>query len=71
MQKYLPTIFSNKFFSRQCSKSQPEYINISPGFKFILIPACPCLPVGSKYIGQLSPPKFKVVDISQEFHLCV
>jgi hypothetical protein len=64
--------------SRQCSNLQPEYINISPGFKVTFTPGgafglCMFLyssmtlfdPVGSMYIGHKSPPKLSVVDISQ------
>jgi len=37
---------------------------MSPGFKSILTPLG--LPIGLTYIGQGSPPRFIVVEISQE-----
>ena len=64
--------------SRQCSSSHPLYTNISPTSSTTFVPLgalglCICLyssmtllaPVPSINIGQGSPPRFKVVDISQ------
>ena len=64
--------------SRQCSSSQPLYTNISPTSSKTFVPAgalgftifCLSLttlsaPVPSINIGQGSPPKLSVVDISQ------
>ena len=64
--------------SRQCSSSQPLYTNISPTSSKTFVPAgafgftifCLSLitllaPVPSINIGQGSPPKLTVVDISQ------
>ena len=65
--------------SRQCSSSQPLYTSISPTSSKTLVPLgalglCMFLyssmtlsaPVPSINIGQGSPPRFNVVDISQE-----
>ena len=67
---------SNGF--RQCSRSHPLYTSISPTSSKTSVPAgapglCICLyssmtvlaPVPSINIGQGSPPKLRVVDISQ------
>jgi len=65
--------------SRQCSSSQPLYTSISPTSSKTFVPLgalglCMFLyssmtlldPVPSINIGQGSPPRFIVVDISQE-----